>query len=242
MKPRVAIIGYGRFGRFAAGQLAGSCRVFVADEREDLALDRRCTRISIPEAGTFRFIVLAVPMNRLPALLRAISPLVRPGSLVIDVCSVKEKPVQWMKQLLPKHAGILGTHPLFGPDSARRTVSGKQIVLCPVRIPRGQLARISRHLAAAGLEPAVMSPSRHDRLMARTLFLTQYVGRGLMPLSLPGRTPATENYRMLLRIVGTTAKDTEELFRDMYRYNRFARTVPGEVVREMQKVKESLRG
>ncbi len=42
-----------------------------------------------------------------------------PDVLVMDTCSVKTHPVGLMERMLPATISILGTHPMFGPDSAR---------------------------------------------------------------------------------------------------------------------------
>jgi prephenate dehydrogenase len=47
------------------------------------------------------------------------APALRPGQLIIDTCSVKERPLEWMLEELPDHVQIVGTHPLFGPDSGQ---------------------------------------------------------------------------------------------------------------------------
>ena len=44
--------------------------------------------------------------------------MLKENAVIVDVCSVKEYPVQWMRELLPANVSILATHPMFGPDSA----------------------------------------------------------------------------------------------------------------------------
>ena len=56
--------------------------------------------------------------------------LLKPGTLVLDVGSVKVEPVAIMKELLPETVGIVGTHPLFGPQSAQNGIHGLQIAIC----------------------------------------------------------------------------------------------------------------
>ncbi|MBI3364494.1 MAG: prephenate dehydrogenase/arogenate dehydrogenase family protein [Ignavibacteriae bacterium] len=168
-------------------------------------------------------------------------PKLRIGALVIDVCSVKEQPVRWMKSLLPKDVLILGTHPLFGPDSAAKSLMGHTIVLCPVRIRKRQLQRLSTYLRARGLNVQLLTPLRHDKLMASTLFLTQFVGHGLRKLSLPNPTSSTHNFRSLHHIATITGNDTMELFRDMFEYNRFAKRLPEELLRSFSELHKTLK-
>ncbi|HTK82122.1 MAG TPA: prephenate dehydrogenase/arogenate dehydrogenase family protein [Bacteroidota bacterium] len=230
MKKEIAIIGYGRFGKTAAHHLKKHFRVTVADSRRITKLEPGVRRESIENAASKRIVILAVPIHRLTLLLKQISPFVTPGSLICDVCSVKEEPVKWMKQYLPSTVDILGVHPLFGPDSARQSLEGRTAVLCPVRISAARLRRVRSMLQKLRLTIGRMSPAQHDRLMAKTLFLTQMIGRGLGQVNLPETRYATQHFRFLHQLVNTANNDTAELFNDMYRYNRFARKIPAAVL------------
>jgi len=38
----------------------------------------------------------------------------------------QEHPVRWMRELLPPDVAILGSHPMFGPDSAAESLQGRK--------------------------------------------------------------------------------------------------------------------
>jgi len=240
VKKELAIIGYGRFGRLAADLLKKEFRVFVTDIRRNFKPEAGIRKTSLSEAASKPTIIIAVPINRLPTLLTAIAPLVKPGTLVCDVCSVKELPVLWMKKLLPAYVLILGTHPLFGPDSATAGVAGKTIIVCPVRIRRQAADHIQRRLTQLGLVVRRMTPSHHDRLMASTLFLTQYIGRGLRPQYSSERGIETQSFQLLQRVIQLAGNDSMELFQDMYAYNRYAKTIPTQVMLRLKSISDSL--
>ncbi|HUL42895.1 MAG TPA: prephenate dehydrogenase/arogenate dehydrogenase family protein [Bacteroidota bacterium] len=229
MKQLLALIGYGRFGRLAAHYLKDSFRVWVCDPRRSIRLESGLRRCTLLEASQCNTIILAVPISSMQSVLRKLSPVINPAALVIDVCSVKAEPIRWMKQLLPSTTSILGTHPLFGPDSASTTLQTKSIVLCPVRVPRRTFSPIASGLRKAGLLVSIMTPDHHDAAMARTLFLTQYLGRSLADLVLLPAFPLTENSHMLHRIVYTSMRDTRQLLNDMYHFNRYAKAIPARV-------------
>lgn len=236
----IAVIGYGRFGRLASLHLKKSFMVCVADRRKIFRVAPGIDRVSIEVAASKKNIVLAVPINQLQSVLKTISPLVRPGTLICDVCSVKIHPVQWMRKILPDYVSILGTHPLFGPDSAAHTLHGRTVLLCPVRISSTKLGKIRKLLTASGMLVYQMTPQRHDRLMASSLFLTQFVSRALVELKLPRASISTANFKVLSRLASTASNDSLELFRDMYRFNPYARTIPKEVLRAFQALDRSL--
>ena len=242
MKKTIAVVGYGRFGRLAARALRSRFTVCVADEKPGIVTDAGITRMPIEEAVRLGIVLFALPINRLRSTLKRLGPSVPPGSLVVDVCSVKEEPVRWMKQYLPKGVDILGTHPLFGPDSAGVTIKNRSIVLCPVRLSNARLNHVVRTLKKHGLIVHRMTPRSHDRLMASTLFLTQFIGRGLQQLPPLKSTPSAESFLMLVQVARTAGNDSRELFEDMYRYNRFARAVPKHTIAGFQKLARSLAG
>lgn len=232
MKKELVIIGCGRFGRLAAEQLRQDFSVLVVEHRKTIPLPRQVRRITLQEAGTKKLIILAVQIRTMPHVLKALAPIVRPGTLVCDVCSVKEQPMRWMRDILPRHCQVLGTHPLFGPDSTRRSLNRKNIVLCPGRISDAKVRRITSYLRSRGLLVRTTTARRHDETMASTLFLTQFVGHTLHRLPLSATQMTTMNYEMLRHIASTTSRDTIELFQDMYRFNRFARTIPSKIIRK----------
>ena len=142
--------------------------------------------------------------------------------MVVDVCSVKALPVQWMCDILPATIPILATHPMFGPDSAADALTGRKIVLCPVRLPPERYACIRDYLAAKGLVLMETTPEAHDRQIAVTLALTHFIGRSLSRFGAPALDIDTEGYQRLRHILGVVENDTWELFQDMHGYNPFA--------------------
>ncbi|HMD14398.1 MAG TPA: prephenate dehydrogenase/arogenate dehydrogenase family protein, partial [Bacteroidota bacterium] len=157
MKQEIAVIGYGRFGAVVAEQLRQFFSIGICEKNKSIHLGPEIHRLSLAEAATRNIIVLAVPIGRMKPLLQNLAPLLRPKTLVFDVCSVKEQPIQWMKNILPAHSYILGTHPLFGPDSAGKRLAGKPIVLCPVRIPASRFRKIVHALRTTGMDIFVMT-------------------------------------------------------------------------------------
>ncbi len=224
----------------AARYLKSDFRVVVSDSSRRLKTAHGVKRVSPSEAAGANLIILAVPIGRLRPLLRSIAPMVPRGALVVDVCSVKGEPIRWMKELLPRHADILGTHPLFGPDSASRSLDGKSIALCPVRIGRARLLRIERYLRKRGLNVARMNAREHDALMARSLFLTQFLGHALLRLNLPAAHETTSNYRRLSEIAHTTGHDSLELLHDMYRFNPYAWKTPPQLLRQLRRLSREI--
>jgi prephenate dehydrogenase len=221
----IGIVGFGRFGRLMASYLARDFDVGVWN-RTDKSGDvravgaRPCT---LEEVSGQKIVVVSVPISRMEETLARVGPLLSPGALVVDVCSVKIHPVRWMEALLPQEVSILGTHPMFGPDSAAASLEGRKIVLCPVRLAERRLAAIRRYLKARGLAVIETTPEDHDRQIAVSLSLTHFIGRSLAEFGAEDLAIDTEGYRRLLYTLEVVTHDTWQLFEDMHRYNPFAR-------------------
>ncbi len=237
-KPTIGIIGYGRFGQLAAKFISRKTNVLVYDKRRTPVPSRSSSikKASLREVAAQPVIILAVPVSALQETLHAVKPFLKNNSLVIDVCAVKSKPVQWMKRILPKNVEILATHPLFGPDSAKNSLNGHRIYLCPISISKPRLRQVNTILEGAELIVERISPDAHDKIIAETLFLTQYVGRSLGGAGLGRRGNSTTSYADLMKIVKIADNDTRELFEDMVKYNRYAKGVLRKLLKAQQRI------
>lgn len=235
----IGLIGYGRFGRLTVKNLAPEFEVLVHTRDRDKSADIAQAGgrlVSLEEACTRKLIVLCVPISAMQATLKKIAPLLIPDAIVVDVCSVKVYPTQWMRQLLPPSVDILATHPMFGPDSAAKSVAGYKIVLCPERIQRPRYLKIKHWLEKKGVITIETTPAEHDRKIAVSLALTHFIGRSLAEF---GATPLdidTEGYKRLLHILGVVNNDTWQLFEDMHHFNPFAREKRQAFLQAMAKI------
>ena len=214
----IGIIGYGRFGQFAAERLRKDFRVVVYD-RKKVRCPRGIRAGPLEEVASRSLVLLCVPISQISKTCLEIKPYLIPGQLILDTCSVKERPLQEMARSLPKFVEILGTHPLFGPDSARNGIRGLKIVLCPIRCRR--VSKVKAWLKGKGLEVIVTTPARHDFEMAKTQALFHFLARGVAEtgirvgrLSTPGPAKLFEDFR-------DVQNDSLQLFQDLHRMNRF---------------------
>lgn len=220
----IGIIGYGRFGRLAARYLSKDADVYVCGRRP-IAADSELPNIHPADLETVcsqQIVIPAVPISSLQDMLQQMTPLLRTDALVIDVCSVKTLPARWMEKILPQSVSILATHPMFGPDSADRSLEGMKIALCPVRIDDEPYGKIRSYLTSLGLTVIETTPENHDKQIAVSLSLTHFIGRALAAFGAEPLEIDTEGYKRLLHILGVVEHDTWQLFVDMHRYNPFA--------------------
>ena len=218
--PSITIIGFGAFGQLIASLLAPHARVSIHERSESAS--REALRLGFPIIENTRdisadIVILAVPVQALNECLQEIAPHLHAGQLVIDVCSIKEEPVRLMRQVLPVHVEILASHPMFGPESAKKGLTGSQIVVCPIRGKRWRrLAAFLRHL---GFSVVITTPEDHDRQAAMTQGLTHLLARAFASL---GEQPRirTRSFDLMSEGLALVANDTPEIFEAVTRRNR----------------------
>lgn len=234
----IGLIGFGRLGRLLTKYLAQDFHVHVYDTRLDAEAVRALGAIpcDLAEACAQPIVLPLVPMSAFEALLQQMAPLLQPAALVVDACSVKQLPVEWMLAHLPASVQILGTHPMFGPDSAAETVFGAKLVLTPVRIDPERYRQITLYLTKHGIKLIETTPEDHDRQISRSLFLAHYLGRTLLEFGAQPLEIDTKGYRRLMKILLTVENDSIQLFEDMYRYNPYAAETRGDFLAAMAQV------
>jgi prephenate dehydrogenase len=224
MGSAIGIIGMGRFGRLMARYLSDDFTVRAHDPRvaEQEIRAAGAAPGTLETVAAAAVVVLAVPISALQEILARIVPHLRPGSLLFDVCSVKELPLAWMQKAAPASVELIGTHPMFGPDSAADSLQGRKVVLCPVRVAPARLARVRDYLSSKGLQVIETTAEDHDRQIAVSLALTHVIGRALGRMGARPQEIDTEGYKRLLRILEVVEHDTWQLFEDMNRFNPHA--------------------
>ncbi len=236
----VGIYGLGRFGTFYASLLSRVAGVKAWSRDPARPAPPGVERVGEEELLSLPVVVLCVSISAMREVLARIGPRLAAGALVMDTCSVKEAPVGWMREILPAHARILGTHPMFGPDSAARGLAGLPMILCPERIGAAELEQWRATFAGMGLKVLAMSPAEHDRQAAFTQGVTHYIGRVLAGLDLQESPIGTLGYRKLLEIIEQTCHDSWQLFLDLQRYNAYTRGMREQLSRSLSAIAATL--
>lgn len=228
-------MGFGRCGQLAAQVLRSRFVVRAADRADRSAEAARLGAewVPVPVAATAPCVVLAVPIRAIPDVLDGIAPHLRPGALVVDMCSVKVEPVRWMAERLPTTARPVGTHPLFGPDSVREEgLEGQRIAVCAAPGQEEAAAEVAAACRDLGLEPLRVDSDDHDRRMARSQAMVFLVARSLRRAGIVAGDVrersrlaelGTPSERRFLSILDLVEADTEELYEDMMCHNHHAR-------------------
>jgi prephenate dehydrogenase len=144
--------------------------------------------VSLAEAASRAdLIYLSQPIGRILETIRALASLVRPGCLVTDAGSTKQRIVEEFSRHLPR-GQFLGGHPMAGKETRGASEAeaglfeGRPYVLTPLEVAeleapaarelRGWLDRI-------GAVTLILDAAAHDRTVAFTSHLPQLVSTAL---------------------------------------------------------------
>jgi prephenate dehydrogenase len=221
---RLGLFGFGAFGKLAVRSLAPYFEIVAHDPspRAQAQAARWNVRLAtLEETAACPIVVLGAPVGELERLAKKVAAHVTPGALVLDVASVKVGPARWLSDALPDTVDIVGTHPLFGPQSARDSLTGLEIVVCPVRTQRA--LRVTRFLEKAlHLKVSVTTPEAHDRALAAVQGLTHMIAKVMSGLEPLPRVHTTVSYERMMQALSLVQGDSDELFLAIERENPFA--------------------
>ena len=165
-------------------------------------------------------IFISVPIRNFKAVIEELSDKIKGNQTIIDVCSVKKYTESVMLDYLPKNAGIISTHPMFGPDSFKDS-SDLKMVMCDTRDCYNQFRYWERFFQQQNIKIIKMSSDEHDRLASNTQGITHFLGRLLKEYDIRSTKIDTKGYEALLKIVEQTCNDTWELYTDLQSYNPY---------------------
>jgi prephenate dehydrogenase len=235
----VGLIGFGQFGQLIAKHVGprADMTVFDLSDRSREANELGVKLGDIKEAAASDVVIVAVPVQSMLQTFVEIAPLLTKKCLVIDVASVKVLPIRWMLQTLPPYVDIIGTHPLFGPQSARDGLDDLPLVVCPVRGNREKwLINFAQDLK---LKVSIATPEEHDEEMAYVQALTHLIGRTLLEIKIPDENFKTRSYQHLLELCSLIGNDSFELFAAIQSLNPYAPKIASSFIRQARSLLQS---
>ncbi|WP_332684841.1 prephenate dehydrogenase [Bosea sp. (in: a-proteobacteria)] len=240
----IGIMGFGAFGRLMARHLQPHFALSVYDSQCPASPDasgKGLAPADIAGVGACDLVILAVPVDSVPAALAALSPHLRAGAIVLDVGSVKIGPALAMQAGLPEHVEIVGTHPLFGPQSARHGIRGLKLALCPIRgRSAGRIAAFLR--LVLGLNVILTTPDAHDREVALVQGLTHLIAKILVQMEPLPRRMTTASFDLLMQATEMVRYDAANVFLAIERGNPHARAVRDRFFALAEEMRELLEG
>lgn len=245
---RVSVLGMGRFGSFWASLLSTCFPVSVWSAHSAfqpypfIQGNHPVETVEFEQLFSTPVLFLCNSIGSMETVSSKIAPFLKEGCLVMDTCSVKSYPLRVLEANLPQRVHILGTHPMFGPDSAKKGVKGLPVVLTPFRCSSQQIAQWEKIFLQMGLRVFSMSADSHDKEVAKTQALTHLVGRILEVMSntMDESAIATAGYKKLQEVSLSVGKDSEDLFEAMQILNPYTSAMRDDFSVAFQKVLQSI--
>jgi len=219
---KTAIIGAGKMGRwFTRFFLEEGDSVIVSSRSKEKLLkirDEFGVKIAdnINAVENADRVLICVPIENFEAVVKEIHSHIRPDHVVMDICSIKEKPVKIMHEYI-KTGTTLGTHPVFGPGV--KGIEKQNFVLTPVGNKEKMFAReFKSWLEQRQANVFIMSPKKHDELMSVVLGFPHFLGLVVCdallnyPNFLETKKVAGASYKMLLTLAEAVASEETEFY------------------------------
>ena len=133
----------------------------------------------VKEVEESDIVLISVLIEKTVEMIQTVAPRMHPGSLIMDVTSIKSGPVMAMKTYAPKGVEVLGTHPMFGPTMP--SLFGQTFIFTPVEGKTGKWLTIIQSLFESdGAHIGILEAEEHDEMMAVVQALTHfaYIGIG----------------------------------------------------------------
>lgn len=237
----VGIVGYGSFGKL----LYDLIKRFAPDVQIRVHSSRRkpddTTFFSLTDVAKSDAVIIAAPIHAFEETLSKILPLAPKDTVIVDVATVKVHTVKVLERLAAGRRYI-ATHPMWGPESYAKEgghIAGFRIVICEHTLdiqPYGQLCGFLRRCGFVIVEK---SAGEHDKLLARTLFLTHLVARIVERGGFKRTDVDTVSFGFLMDAV-ESVRSVTELFADVYRFNPYCKGVLEQFNRSESEVRKLL--
>lgn len=222
----IGIIGHGKFGKIFLSMLE---KIFPSVEikinsRSDSPDSKQF--FTIEETINADLIIPVVPIIAFEEIIKSISKNINPEAIVMDVCSVKEYPVEVMRNNLPATVTIIASHPLFGPGTIEKlggSVQNLKIVMSFISGSKDKFNEIKKSFENNKLQVMEMDPKSHDQLMAKSQFIAHLTAGVLNNLSFAETIIDTKSAETLHEFMAMIQPDPK-LLKDMFRYNSYCLT------------------
>lgn len=242
LKQTCGIIGVGAFGEFMLKHITPYFDVRVYDAHrnlDDIESTYNLSVCSLNEVAKSDIVVFAVPVKELEKTVAGVVPFLTAGQLVIDLCSVKCKPVDILKRLVPVGVDAVSLHPLFGPQSGKNGIAGLNITVCNVageRVP----CIVEFLQTKLNLKTFETTPENHDQEMAYVQGLTHMIAKVFVRMDVPDIHQQTKTYTHLNDMVDLIRYDSEELFLAIQRDNPYVRETTEKFFAAVRALEEKL--
>ena len=230
---RIAIIGVGLIGGSLglAFKKRNPTKEVIGIGRREVGRDADRVTLELEEGVKGAdLVVVATPVGLIPEMVKRISRILSPGTIITDVGSTKGKIVEEAERIIPEEISFVGGHPLAGSEK-RGVAEAKSdlfensvCILTPgEKTSSRSLETIKSLWEEVGAKVEVMKPGEHDFLIAATSHLPHLIATALVNLV----SDLEEKNERIMSLIANGFKDSTriaasspELWRDICLSNR----------------------
>ncbi|MCZ4296633.1 prephenate/arogenate dehydrogenase family protein [Henriciella marina] len=196
---RIAIIGAGLIGSsiaLAARENGAAGKIAIYDADEDvrrragqLGLGEVCETAAIACADA-DCVILCVPVGAIEAACEGLASSMKPGAILSDVGSVKEKALAAMQAHCPEGVHLIPGHPIAGTEKSGPEAGFSTLfrdawyILTPLpqqeEAYNSALDRLAAFWEMLGSKVEIMEAGRHDRVLAITSHLPHLIAYNIV--------------------------------------------------------------
>ncbi|MFA6476314.1 MAG: prephenate dehydrogenase/arogenate dehydrogenase family protein [Candidatus Paceibacterota bacterium] len=218
-KPKIAIVGFGRFGQTLYRLLKDDFTITIYDPGSKLSVK------DLSQVYICSVVFYAVPISTFESVIAEHRQYFR-DQLLVDVLSVKMHPAKvFRKYLKGTKARAILTHPMFGPDSSRAGFTGLRFVIDRFTSQSAEYNFWKKYFISKKLQVIEMSAIEHDKLAASSQGLTHFIGRLLNEMKFKESKIDTLGAEKLHEVARLTGNDSWQLFLDLQNYNPYTKKV-----------------
>jgi len=226
---KVAIIGFGRFGKTLLRMFGNDFEVYIYNRKDRKYSTKDYGRhvhftTDLHEIYTIETIFYCVPIPVFEKVIKEHKKYFSDANLLIDTLSVKEHPeIIFSKYLKGTKTEAILTHPMFGPDSSKNGFDGLPIVINKFKAKEKNYKFWKNYFKRKKLKVIEMSAKEHDKLAAKSQGVAHFIGRVLAEYGLEKTGIDTLGAKKLQEIMDQTCNDTWELFEGLQNYNPYTK-------------------
>lgn len=217
--------GHGKMGSWLADffRAAGS-RVIVNDKDQGVSLSELAKEAEV--------IFLSVPMSAAREVVSELIPLLRPGQLVVENCSVKGCVLADLEKLAPPEVEVLGIHTMFAGDI--KTLRGENVIFTRTARSKNLSSAVEDIFYKYGAKISHSEAEKHDEIASFVQSLLQFNMIVLADVLGESFNDAhaleifsTPNYRNILQTMSRVLNQSDELILDLQTVNNKAAPMRG---------------
>ena len=132
-------------------------------------------------------VLICTPLSTYSKIVKSIKSHVKKGAIISDVGSVKEKSIKQLKSLLDKEIEFIPAHPIAGTEKSGPESGFAELfvdrwcIITPIAgNSKKNINKIKSFWTSLGSRIEIMSPERHDKVMAITSHLPHLIAYNIV--------------------------------------------------------------